>query len=184
MFRTTTALIATAFALIILTSFGTGSQAAEKGHQKDLDALDGIDNVQAIQLDEAMVSSEGGNADVEVITAMLQTFLATADKAEAHERFWANDLVYTSSDGTRTSKGEIMAGFAVGEEKESLGTTLYSGENIKVQLFGTTAIVIFKLVGTPSDGSEVLSYLNTGTFLKRNGVWRVVAWQATAIQGG
>jgi len=27
----------------------------------------------------------------------------------------------------------------------------------------------------------VLTYFNTGTFLRRNGAWQVVAWQATAI---
>ena len=35
------------------------------------------------------------------ITAMLHTFLAGAGDANEHERFWADDLVYTSSEGTR-----------------------------------------------------------------------------------
>ena len=74
-----------------------------------------------------------------------------------------------------------MQGFADGDEKDSLSTTVYRGEDINVQLFGTTAVVTFKLVGTPSDGSGVQHYFNTGTFLKRNGEWRVVAWQATLI---
>ena len=53
-----------------------------------------------------------------------------------------------------------------------------------MRVYGDTAIVAFKLVGTPADTSEdtdVLYYFNTGTFLKRDGVWRVVAWQATKI---
>jgi hypothetical protein len=29
--------------------------------------------------------------------------------------------------------------------------------------------------------TEVTNYLNTGTFLKRNGKWQVVSWQATKM---
>jgi hypothetical protein len=56
-----------------------------------------------------------------------------------------------------------------------------SGEDVKVQLFGNTAIVTFKLSGTPVDGSDAKYYFNTGTFIKREGQWRAVAWQATVI---
>jgi NAD(P)-dependent dehydrogenase (short-subunit alcohol dehydrogenase family) len=132
------------------------------------------------KLDAASVSQ----ADVDEITELLNSFLANSGKADAHERFWAGDLVYTSSDGSRTSRSEIMQSFSDGEEKESLSTTVYSGEDINVQLFGTTAVVTFRLVGTPDDGSPVLNYFNTGTFLKRNGEWRAVAWQATVIPQG
>ncbi|MGB5487583.1 MAG: hypothetical protein WBN06_09355, partial [Lysobacterales bacterium] len=59
----------------------------------------------------------------------------------------------------------------------------YTGEDVKVQLFGTTAVVTFQLVGTPDDGSEVKNYFNTGTFLLRGGEWQAVAWQATVIPG-
>ena len=58
---------------------------------------------------------------------------------------------------------------------------VYSGEEVDVRLYDDTAVVVFKLVGTPSDGSEVLYYYNTGTFVKRDGAWQVVAWQATKI---
>jgi hypothetical protein len=43
-------------------------------------------------------------------------------------------------------------------------------------------VVAFRLLGAVQDGSgEVLEYFNTGTFVQREGEWRVVAWQATAI---
>jgi len=131
------------------------------------------------KLDAAMASD-----DVEALTAMLHQFLGTSDKREAHEVFWAEDLVYTSSNGKRTDKADIMAGFDEPDEEENAGPAVaYTGEDVKVQLFGTTAIVTFKLVGTPNDGSEVKHYFNTGTFLKRNGKWQAVAWQATMIPG-
>ena len=49
--------------------------------------------------------------DVEDLATLLDEFLAHAGEAPAHERFWAEDLVYTSSAGTRTNKAEILAGF-------------------------------------------------------------------------
>ena len=124
-------------------------------------------------------------ADADDITAMLHEFLAGAGEAAAHERFWADELVYTSSDGTRTSKAEIMQSFGKREDDENEASgPVYTGEDIQIQIYGSTAVVAFRLVATPagdSSDSVVQSYFNTGTFLKRNGVWRVVAWQATRI---
>jgi hypothetical protein len=124
-------------------------------------------------------------ADADDITAMLHEFLAGAGEAAAHERFWADELVYTSSDGTRTSKAEIMQSFGKTEDDENEASgPIYTGEDIQIQIYGTTAIVAFRLVATPAqdtDQSVLQSYFNTGTFLKRNGMWQVVAWQATKI---
>ncbi len=81
-------------------------------------------------------------------------------------------------------EADILAGFDEPAEEESEGPkVVYTGEDVKVQLFGTTAIVTFRLVATPDDGSELKNYFNTGTFLKRRGEWRAVAWQATVIPG-
>jgi hypothetical protein len=131
------------------------------------------------KLDAAMASD-----DEEALTAILHQFLGASDKREAHEVFWAEDLVYTSSNGTRFGKADILAGFDAPSEEESGGPAVaYTGEDVKVQLFGTTAIVTFRLVGTPDDDSEIKNYFNTGTFLKRGGKWQAVAWQATVIPG-
>ena len=131
------------------------------------------------KLDAAMASD-----DVEKLTAMLHKFLGGSDQREAHVSFWADDLVYTSSAGLRFGKADILSGFDEPDEAEEDGPAMaYTGEDVKVQLFGTTAIVTFKLVGTPDDGSEVKHYFNTGTFLLRDGEWRAVAWQATVIPG-
>lgn len=120
--------------------------------------------------------------DREDILGLLDEFLANAGVESAHERFWANDLVYTSSRGTRTTKAEIMASFeGAAEEGEGEPGPVYSAEEVQLSLYGDTAIVAFKLVGTPPDEAPVDNYFNTGTFLKRDGEWRVVAWQATKI---
>ena len=119
--------------------------------------------------------------DIEEIGELLQDFLAHTDEASAHERFWADDLVYTSSRGTRTNKQEIMASFDDPDASaERAASPSYHGEDVDIRIYGDTAVVAFRLVGTADDGT-VQQYFNTGTFLKRDGAWRVVAWQATKI---
>ena len=127
-------------------------------------------------------------SDAEELTSLLQDFLANSDKEAAHSRFWADDLVYSSSAGLRFGKAEIMEGFVSSEDEaedsDVVPDIVYSGEEVDVRVYGDTAVVAFKLVGTPTNEAseaDVLYYFNTGTFLKRDGVWQVVAWQATRI---
>lgn len=124
-------------------------------------------------------------SDSDELAGMVNEFLATAHQQTAHEEFWAEDLVYTSSAGLRFGKAEIMEGFNdaddTDEAVEEEPAVVYSGEDVDVRVYGDMAVVAFKLVGTPTDDADVLYYFNTGTFLKREGVWKVVAWQATKI---
>jgi ketosteroid isomerase-like protein len=123
-------------------------------------------------------------SDVDDLTDMLNTFLAGSNTEAAHASFWADELVYTSSAGLRFGKPEIMAGFEGAEETDEAPQAVYSATEIDIRVYGDTAIVAFRLVGTPtaeSDGNDVEYYFNTGTFLRRNGTWQVVAWQATRI---
>lgn len=126
-------------------------------------------------------------SDVDDLTSMLHEFLAgaSANDAAAHDKFWSDDLVYTSSRGTRTDKAEIMAGMqqaADADDSEDTGpSVIYTAEEVQIDVYGATAVVAFKLVGTPQGEGDVSYYFNTGTFLKRDDVWKVVAWQATII---
>ena len=124
--------------------------------------------------------AQAGDADE--ILGLLDDFLANAGVKSAHERFWADDLVYTSSRGTRTNKAEILASFDAEEEgARNAPAPVYSADEVQLKWFGDTAVVAFRLVATPPDDSPVDYYFNTGTFVKREGEWRVVAWQATKI---
>jgi ketosteroid isomerase-like protein len=131
------------------------------------------------------LTSMADTSEVDEITQLLEEFLAAADQQAAHEQFWADDLVYTSSTGQRFGKADILLGFADdtegAEESDAAPAMTYFGEEVDVRLYGNTAIVAFKLVGQPADGSDAQYYYNTGTFLKRDGAWQVVAWQATKI---
>lgn len=124
------------------------------------------------------------NDDRDTLATMLDTFLAGASIGDpsVHERFWADELVYTSSAGARTNKADILESVrgAAGTQPET-PAVVYTAEEVDIRLYADMAIVAFRLVATPSDGSEVLYYFNTGTFVARDDEWRAVAWQATKI---
>jgi ketosteroid isomerase-like protein len=122
------------------------------------------------------------------LTKLLQDFLAGASKNDIamHDRFWADELVYTSALGRRKSKADIMRELreeTAATPKPEEGTAVYTAEDIRIQQYGDTAVVAFRLVGTTDKAGTktVANYFNTGTFLKRNGKWQVIAWQATAL---
>ena len=125
--------------------------------------------------------------DAAELTKLLNDFLAGASRNDAavHDRFWADELIYTGSGGRRRGKTEIMHDVRSENEKPKADEppTTYTAEDIRIQQFGDTAIVAFRLVGkSEKDGQlDVKQYLNTGTFLKRKGEWRVIAWQATVL---
>jgi ketosteroid isomerase-like protein len=124
--------------------------------------------------------------DAAELTKLLKDFLAGAGRNDAalHERFWGDDLIYTSALGRRKGKADIMR--EVREEglpKAGDETAVYTAEEIRIQQYGDTAIVAFRLVATTekAGAKTVANYFNTGTFLKRNGKWQAVGWQATTV---
>ncbi|HEV8385391.1 MAG TPA: nuclear transport factor 2 family protein, partial [Candidatus Acidoferrales bacterium] len=124
--------------------------------------------------------------DAAALTQLLKDFLAGASRNDiaTHERFWADDLIYTGSSGRRIGKAEILKGVrSEPAPKPGEPVTIFTAEDIRIQQYGTTAIVAFRLVGTTAhDGAtDVANYFNSGTFLKRNGKWQAVSWQATRI---
>ena len=130
--------------------------------------------------------------DAPELTKLLNDFLAGAGRNDIamHDRFWADELVYTSALGRRKGKADIMRELREETSKTPAatptpneGTTVYTAEDVRVQQYGDTAIVAFKLVATTekAGAKTVANYFNTGTFLKRNAKWQVIAWQATAF---
>lgn len=120
------------------------------------------------------------------LTKLLEDFLAGASRNDAamHDRFWAEDLVYTGSAGRRVGKGDILKDVRSAPAlKPGDPETTFSAADVRIQQYGNAAIVAFRLVGTTErDGkTDVANYLNTGTFLKRDGRWQVVSWQATRL---
>src|SRR5687767_8925173 len=125
--------------------------------------------------------------DATTLTALLQEFLAGASRNDAavHDRFWADDVIYTGSGGRRRGKVDIMRDVrSAPAPKPGDPTTIYTAEDVRIQQYGQSAIVAFRLVGTTQragGNTEITNHLNSGTFIKRNGKWQVVNWQATRV---
>jgi hypothetical protein len=125
-------------------------------------------------------------SDTAELTRLLNEFLTGAGRNDAaiHDRFWADDLIYTRGAGQRTGKADIMKGVRSSPAaKPDDPKVVYTAEDVRIQQYGDTAVVAFRLVGATENGgtSTVTKHLNTGTFVKRKGQWRAVAWQATKM---
>lgn len=118
--------------------------------------------------------------DAAELTKLLNDFLSATTDPAMHERFWADDLIYTRSAGRRISKAEVLRDVrSAPAPKPSDPKTIYSAEDIRIQQYGDMAVVAFRLVGTTN--TQVARFLNSGTFVRRNGKWQVVNWQSTRI---
>jgi Domain of unknown function (DUF4440) len=128
-------------------------------------------------------SAQTAPAAVE-LTKLINDFLSATNDPAMHERFWADDLIYTRSAGRRVSKADVLHDLrSAPAAKPTDPRTVYSAEDVRIQQYGDTAIVAFRLVGTTNteSGPQVARFLNSGTFLKRSGKWQVVNWQSTRM---
>ncbi|HKN77059.1 MAG TPA: nuclear transport factor 2 family protein [Candidatus Acidoferrum sp.] len=121
----------------------------------------------------------------EEVTALLREFIAGAGSGDRalFEKFFADDVIYTRATGVVITKADIMQSLGK-SSPASEGKSTYSAEDITVHEYGDTVVVAFRLEGRTehADGKvEQAHYRNTGTFLRRNGRWQAVAWQATKI---
>ena len=124
--------------------------------------------------------------DAAELTRLLNEFLAGASRSDAaiHERFWADDLIYTRSAGRRVNKADVMRDVRnAPAPKPTDPKTIYTAEDVRIQQYGETAVVAFRLVATTEiDGQkQIANLLNSGTFVKRDGKWQVVNWQSTRM---
>src|SRR2546423_8606273 len=95
--------------------------------------------------------------DAAELSKLLQDFLAGAGRNDAamHERFWADDLIYTASAGRRVGKADILREVREeGPPKPGGEVTVYNAEEIRIQQYGDTAIVAFRLVATTDNGGK------------------------------
>src|SRR5918995_4025272 len=84
--------------------------------------------------------------DAAELTKLLNDFLAGASRNEvaAHERFWADDLIYTRSVGVRIGKAEILENAHSGPTTPAEEPTTYSAEDIRIQQYGDAAVLAFR----------------------------------------
>lgn len=127
--------------------------------------------------------SAAGGTESE-IASFLNEFLARVDDPAMHDRFWADDLVYVSAAGVVKSKADILESMRAGDTPGTRDRKLdepkatFSAEDVKVrQLAADVAVLNFRLVQRAGDKTN--HYRNSGTFVRRNGKWQAVSWQAT-----
>jgi hypothetical protein len=144
--------------------------------------------VAMILLAGALASSQAQSPDAKAeITQLLRDFLAKVDEPQTHERFWADDLIYTAASGTVRTKPEIVKSVRDGASQpkdakaQAEPKATYGAEDVTVRQFGDTAVLNFKLV-QHTDGQPDNFFRNSGTFVKRDGKWQVVSWQATRVE--
>jgi len=133
----------------------------------------------------AIPQTAGDSATTQKLTGMLRQFLMDAAQGNpaGFDSFFADDVIYTRSAGVVTNKAEIMKNVS-SMRPTAESKSAYSAEDITVHDYGDTAVVAFQLVARTeqADGKiTTANYRNTGTFLRRNGRWQVVAWQSTKI---
>jgi len=136
-----------------------------------------------LSLSAAASAQAAASTTTQQLTRLLREFLVAAGTSDRamFERFFADDVIYTRGSGVVVTKPEILKNIQV---RAAEGTNTYSAEDIQVHEYGDTAVVAFRLEGRTvhADKSvELAHFRNTGTFLRRNGQWQVVAWQATKI---
>lgn len=127
-------------------------------------------------------------ADVDLLKSTIDTFMDGASRNDAtiHEQFWHDDLTYTSSNGTRFGKQQLMQGVV------SAGKTIptdhawswYTAEALSYKPFGDLVIINFVLVAHSENnaGYGREEYFNSGVMLWQDGRWQALNWQATKRQ--
>ena len=117
------------------------------------------------------------------LTKLIQDFLRDVPKNErvTFDQFFADDVIYTRGTGQVISKKDILAD--TGNSTVPRANATFTGEDFTVHEDGDIAIVNFRLVmhATENEKPVTRTFRNTGTFVKRNGRWQAVAWQATPI---
>jgi hypothetical protein len=131
---------------------------------------------------ENQAASLNGHDRADIAT-LLEQFLSGASIGDAavHDRFWSEDLVYTSSAGQRFGKPELMAGLEPGKPGDG-DSPVYSARDVRIRPFGDIALLDFILIAE-SDADERQAFLNSGVLVREHNQWRVINWQATRKAG-
>lgn len=132
-------------------------------------------------------SSGGGRAWQDEIAEVKRVEAEAAaaydrNDADALDRLWASDYTFVNPGGVVLDKAQRLATLKTG----SLHIESYTVDDMRVRIYGATAIVLFRssVAGTRG-GNDITSRRRVTTVLiKRDGRWQIVAQQSTPIAGG
>jgi hypothetical protein len=127
----------------------------------------------------AITMTAEDQATTKQVEQLVRQFLADVPKNDpkVFQEFFADDVIYTRAVGVTVTKADILKNIGVREANEPGAT--FEGDDFTVHPYGNMAVVNFRLI--QHNGAETNYFRNTGTFLKRNGKWQAVAWQATKV---
>lgn len=124
------------------------------------------------------------NQDQKQLIGLIREFLkdVPGNQRATFDRFFAVDIIYTRGTGQVITKKDILAD--TGNSTAPRANATYEGQDFQVHQYGDVAIVNFRLVMHASENDKPVTrtFRNTGTFMKRNGQWQAIAWQATPIE--
>jgi ketosteroid isomerase-like protein len=131
----------------------------------------------AVGQQHTLQMSAKDQATAKQVEQVVRDFLAAVPKNDpkVFENFFSDDVIYTRSAGVTVTKADILKNINVRAANEPEAS--YDADDFIVHPYGSMAVVNFRLI--QHNGSETNYFRNTGTFLKRNGKWQAVAWQAT-----
>jgi ketosteroid isomerase-like protein len=120
-------------------------------------------------------------ATVRQVTQLVRDFLSNVPKNDpkVFQEFFADDVIYTRATAVTVTKADIIKNIDVRAANEPQAT--FDADDFTVHPYGEMAVVNFRLImhNTENGKATTAYFRNTGTFLKRNGKWQAVAWQAT-----
>jgi ketosteroid isomerase-like protein len=123
------------------------------------------------------------DATTQQVTQLVRDFLANVPKNDpkVFQEFFADDVIYTRAVGVTVAKADILKN--IDARATSAPQASFEADDFTVHPYGEMAVVNFRLIAhnTESGKPTTVYYRNTGTFLKRNGKWQAVAWQATKV---
>lgn len=138
--------------------------------------------VQAQAQTPAAAAQPAGDTTKQV-TQLVRDFLSNVPKNDpkVFQEFFADDVIYTRSAGVTVNKAEILKNIDVRAAADP--NAKYDADDFTVHAYGEMAVVNFRLILHNVEAGKPVTvyYRNTGTFLKRNGKWQAVAWQATKV---
>jgi uncharacterized protein (TIGR02246 family) len=95
------------------------------------------------------------------------------------ERVYADDYVVIGANGSVRNKAQVIADFKSG----ALKLESYKDDELKVRVYGDTAILTGRSTGTTKDKGQEISgqFLFTRVYVNRNGQWRLATHHISKV---
>jgi ketosteroid isomerase-like protein len=95
------------------------------------------------------------------------------------DRLLADDFILTRANGVVANKAQNLADVQSGERS----FTSYKNDDVRVRLYGDAAVVTGQVVSSGTYKGQDFSgrFRYTKVFVKKDGQWQIVAWQATLM---